>query len=257
MPHAKEGRLLQVGLPFYLIICLNLHKKKMKKIVALLMFTAVLFGCKNYYVHQDFGQKTEAHKTIAILPFDVITTGKKPSNLTDEQLNQLIDAERVAFQISLYNQILTSTNGGKRPINIEVQNFDITNDLILKSGMTLAQASKENPVKMADLLGVDAVQKTRVQKTRYLSDLASFGIDLGQEILDNIPGLGTITDNVPMNIDKTNDIDVSSSIINRKDQSTLYTYAIKQEIDYNTTSTEMVEFINRRIAKTFPYRQEK
>ena len=123
--------------------------------------------------------------------------------------------------------------------------------------MTLEQASKENPVKMADLLGVDAVQKTRVQKTRYLSDLASFGIDLGQEILDNIPGLGTITDNVPMNIDKTNDIDVSSSIINRKDQSTLYTYAIKQEIDYNTTSTEMVEFINRRIAKTFPYRQDK
>lgn len=229
----------------------------MKKGFLLFVLTSVLLSCKNYYVHQDFEIKTETHKTIAILPFDVVTTGKKPNNLSENQLQSLIDAERVAFQISLYNQILTSTNGGKKPITISVQNFDITNDLILKSGMTLEQASKENPTKMADLLGVDAVQKTRVQKTRYLSDLASFGIELGQEILDNIPGLGTVTDNIPGNINRTNDIDVSSSIISRTDQTTLYTYAIKQEIDYTTTSTEMVEFINRRIAKTFPYREEK
>ena len=227
----------------------------MKKITFLAVTLLVMASCaKNYYVNPMFEQKTSAHTVVAILPYKMINTGKQPRNMTEQDLQKLEEAESQAFQTSLYDQILKSTRAGKKPFRVEFQSVNITNSKLKEAGYSIRDTWDKDPTELAKLLGVDAVVKSSVQKNRYLSDLASFGIDLGTSVLEGLTGLGGVT---PMNATKTNDVMLSCDLINALDGSTLYNLSRNISVDWSYSTKQVIEDVNRRISRTFPYRVEK
>ena len=79
------------------------------------------FSCSNsFYSRSEYRSGPLDNSNIAILPYDVVTTGRIPARLSDEDLESIEMAESKAFQISLYNQIVRSLEKkGNYSINIQ------------------------------------------------------------------------------------------------------------------------------------------
>lgn len=215
---------------------------------ALMLFS----GCKPYYIVSDFENRTANHKTVAVLPFEMIFSGVKPERLTDAELETIKDAESKAFMISFYNEMLQSTRGGKKPIRVDVQHYDKTLKLLNDNGINVRSSWSEDPSAMAKILGVDAVVKARVEKHRLMSDLASYGIDLGVHII-NILSDYSFWLWLPPGLTKSKEVNSSYSLID-KDGITLWSISYSEEADWHKASNEIIDHINRGSAKKFPYR---
>jgi len=230
----------------------------MKKIFYLVLIPVLFLmsSCaKPYYIANSYKSKTANHKTIAVLPSEMVFTGSKPMDMSKAQLAQLEEAESKAFQTSLYNQLLKSTHAGKKQFRVDFQAVSKTNSLLTEEGISIRDTWNKTPEELAKILNVDAVIRANVENKRYMSDLASYGINVAKDILLLLGtknplallGAGTIDD-------KTNDIKSSVSVINSEDGAVLWQMADEAEADWNRPSNEVIDNINRRIAKHFPYR---
>ena len=82
----------------------------MKKALPLTLFCAVvIFACshKNYVSY--FDQQTAHHKIVAVLPAEMVFTGKQPESLTPEDIRKITETESKNFQYALYNSIMISS----------------------------------------------------------------------------------------------------------------------------------------------------
>lgn len=229
----------------------------MNKVIVLLGMSLLIFGsCKNYFIAHNFEQKTANHRTIAILPLEMIFTGNTPKNLTAADIAKIEEGESKAFMISLYNEILRSTRGGNKPLRVDIQNYVNTLSILEAEGIDIRQSWKISPTQLATVLGVDAVVQGSITKKRYMSDLASFGVDLGTQILDALSGGVFNSTGLPNQATRTNDIRASYSLIGAGDGTTLFSQAFDYEADWNNTSEDIIMFINRRFSRNFPYRSK-
>jgi hypothetical protein len=211
-------------------------------------------GCARYFIASDFNQKTANHKSIAVLPVEMIFTGNQPKNMTKEDIEKIEEAESKAFMVSMYNEILRSTKNGKKSLRVDVQSFTKTISILEEKNISVRQAWNTSPVELANILGVDAVVQSRVTKKRYMSGLASFGIDLGVQILDNLLG-GGLWGAVPNQATRTDDIFASFSLVNGTDAAALYSRSFSTEADWNSPANEIIDRITRKFARKFPYRR--
>lgn len=223
-------------------------------VISCTVLMIMLTGCKSYFVAVDFDTRTANHKTIAILPFEMIFTGVKPEKLTQADLDTIAVSESKAFMISFYNEILRSTRGGKKPIRVDVQHFDKTLSILQANNMDIRSSWKEDPGQLAKLLGVDAVVKARIEKHRLMSDLASYGIDLGMHILGVLSNY-SIWFWLPSDLAKSKEIKSSYSLVDTAG-STLWSIAFDADADWSQPSNQIIDDINRRSAKNFPYRSK-
>lgn len=228
----------------------------LKKISLLAFFGALLFllnACsKPYYISSDFKKRSKKQETLAILPVKMVFTGKMPEHLDDKDIVKLEEGESKAFQRALFDQILASSSRGKKK-SINFQSLDKTNALLEENKVTVRQAWEESPEKLAAILGVDAVVKASVEKKRYLSDMASFGIDIGKRILQLLGGLEAILA-IPKDVEKTNDIFTSCSVVDSQGGVILWSMSEKQETDWQKPDMEVVQNVCKTLAKNFPYR---
>ncbi|MBC7862199.1 MAG: hypothetical protein IAF38_04440, partial [Bacteroidia bacterium] len=181
------------------------------KIILLLLATVILAACKpSYFIAGDFAAKTQKHKKVAVIPVEMIFTGTKPKKLSEAQIDSIEVEESKMFQISLFNNFLKYSNTRKGTVNIEFQSFDKTNKVLEDNGIKIRDAWSADPTTLAKILDVDAVVKTRVVKQRYMSDLASYGIQTAANLLSSTQ-LGGIGGLYPIrqvtHNGKTNDID--------------------------------------------------
>ncbi|MBT8195166.1 MAG: hypothetical protein HKO56_05360 [Bacteroidia bacterium] len=224
----------------------------------LALFTLTIGACATPdFVSNDFKTKTSNHKTIAVLPVQMIFSGKQPKGLTPEQIIKIEDGESRAFQISLYNNLLKQSGPKKKDIQISIQTVERTNRILEENEISIRQSWTETPESLAKTLGVDAVIQSKVEKTRYMSDLASFGIDLGVDILEGVMGYPPYgVSPVPYGISKTHDIRAECSLFNGSDGTLLYKDKYVRATDYNVRANEMIEHLTKKFSKTFPYRDK-
>ena len=215
----------------------------------------IIAGCKSYFVVSDFEARTANHRTVAILPFEMIFTGIKPEKLTDEDIKIIEEAESKAFMISLNNEILQSTKGGRKPLRIDIQHFDKTLSILNSNNIDIRASWKDDPAKLARILEVDAVLKARIEKRRLMSDLESYGIDLGLRII-NILSDYNIWFWLPANMTKSKEIKSSYSLIDR-DGIVLWSIAHNIDADWRQPTNNIIDNINRKSARHFPYRTKK
>ncbi|MBI1222861.1 MAG: hypothetical protein GC180_09685 [Bacteroidetes bacterium] len=215
----------------------------------------MLASCAHVYTNPQFTQKTQDHQSVAIIPYQMVYTGKLIKELSPADLQKINETESQAFQLSLYNQLLRRSGTGRHKIKIEIQNPSTTNRLLLDSGVVLTDAWKESPERLAGILGVQSVICTRVEKEKFLSDLESFGIIAAGQVLRNmqVPG-ATALPYVSSNASKTYEIKLNCQLMNGADGSMLWNVPLRLNINYNTKANDAINIANRRCSKKFPYR---
>ncbi len=230
--------------------------KRIFNFTLLISFIVIIQSCgSGKFLAADFDAKTASHKKIAILPVETFLTGKQPKKVTADQIKQIEEAEGKAFQASLYNCLLAKSGAKKKDIKIEIQTIDKTNSLLTAAGIDMRTAWSATSEELCKVLGVDAVVKTKVEKTRYMSDLASYGISLGQDILFALTDYA-LWPIVPSGMAKTNDIKADCSVINGAEGSLLWRVAVTTSTDWSMPANQIIDDLNRKFARNFPYRKK-
>ncbi len=206
------------------------------------------------YTSRSFPERSADHQIVAILPFEMVFAGKAPAELTEEQVASIEEGESLTFQTALYHSMLNRSSAGrKHPILIEIQPVDVTNRTLERYGIGIRESWSIPAEELARILGVDAVVRTTVQKTRYLTDLESFGIDLGSAVLIEVSE-GRLAGVVPYAAITTVDIWADSTLIDGSDGGVLWKVALERATDWRAPANDVVLGITRMLAKKFPYR---
>lgn len=218
----------------------------------LLLFTAASCTQRAYTVH-DFEVATYSHKRVAVLPFEIVYTGVKPKRITHEDLEKILLAESEIFQNNFYNQILRSSGLSDRMnLMIDMQAHSTTAGILAENGISIKDSWNMRSGELAELLGVDAVVRGRVEQDMLMSDWASFGVDIGVAILTSLGG-GTFGF-FPSTTNKT--IFSSYQLINAEDERLLWSISYNCAADWSQTTDQVINTVNRRAARRFPYRNQ-
>ena len=184
----------------------------------------------------------------------MVFTGRAPEGLGAAQILAIEEGESLAFQYALYNQLLDhSSVRRKNPILVRIQPLGTTNRILDEHGIALRECWAMPPKELAEILGVDAVIETRIQKTRYLSDLASWSAEIGLEALHQATE-GKIDWLIPPGLTRTHDIWADSVLIGAEDGDTLWKVGIHRATDWRRPANDVVAGITRKLSKKFPYR---
>jgi hypothetical protein len=228
-------------------------KKQMQKMLLATLMIAFLAACgggtKGYYLSPNFKTKGISHRTVAVLPFEVVTGGTPPEGLTEARKLQMEEEEAKMFQQSLYNSLVS--NLGRSALQIQTPNK--TNNILREKGITLAKASQRNPEELAKMLSVDAVVFATVTKYRYLDDKTSMGIGVGKTALSVATGgrSNWLASGVSS---KTNDVKVTCSLIEARDGDVLWKTNHDGTADWNRPANTVVDNLNSYLAYNFPYK---
>ena len=194
-------------------------------------------------------EKTATHKIIAVLPVEMILTGTKPKNITDSDIVRMEEKESRMFQQFLHDNILRNGNNDKYMLMVSVQNYTNTNIILDEHHISIRDSWRKTDQELAGILNVDAVVRMKVQEKRYMSDVASMGIDYGRQIVGSVLNRNV---NVPS---KTNDILASCSIISKGE--TLWNDNYRSASDWDTQPDYVVNNITNNFAYRIPYRQRR
>jgi hypothetical protein len=228
----------------------------MKRILPASILTLIIFlaACSHKnYKNSYFEQQTAHHKIIAVLPAEMIFTGIQPKDLTPEDISKIEENESRMFQNYLFNSILRNANSNRYYTAIGVQDISTTQKLLEDNNISTRDSWKEDDRKLAKILGVDAIVRMRIQKKRYMSDLASMGISVGRQVLYRVGNANNIP--VPYVSSKTNDIYASCHVVSNNQ--TLWSDDYRGSSDYNRSSEIVVDNITDNFGRHFPYKKRR
>ena len=221
-------------------------------LVAMLLFVG---SCSTAnYQSLQLDERAQHHQIIAVLPFEIIFSGDPPRNLTAQQITEIEDAESVAFQEAYYYRLLNQASvHRKHPITIEIQPAETTNRLLEDAGISVRESWGLSAKSLARVLRVDAVISTSVQKTRYLSDMESFGVEAGLQVVNEVTE-GTLASILPWHLVTTHDIWANSELIDGHDDTLLWQADFTQATDWRLPANQVIAGFTEELAKLFPYR---
>ncbi|MBX2872998.1 MAG: hypothetical protein KTR30_12880 [Saprospiraceae bacterium] len=217
-----------------------------------ILFSILLFASCNRDRFKTYSYENYAyqHQTVAIIPVTTYTSGRIPRDISDEQIEMIEEAESQAFQIELYNQLIRRSGRNANNINIDFQHFATTNDKLEEAGIGLRESWQRPPEELAELLGVDAVVITNVEKERYLTDLESFGLS----VLNSIAWVFSDGWWPLYGQNRTSDVLVSCAIVDGQSGTVIWSTNRTCPTSWNRPHNEVVRSITRTISRRFPYR---
>lgn len=228
----------------------------MKKIVPFLFFIAIAAASscsRKYYTSSFFDQQTAGHKLIAVLPSEIVLTGKKPEQLTEDQIARIEEDESRAFQMALYSNILQHADTRRYFMFVGVQDISTTMAVLEQNNISLRDSWKLDDKKLAALLGVDAVVRMQIRKKRYMSDYASYGVSIARDVISHTP-LGTKLP-IPRSLGTTEDIYAYCSVVSNS--VTLWNHNYKAAADWDNPANVIIENITENFGKEFPYKKRR
>jgi hypothetical protein len=207
-----------------------------------------------HYESPRLAAREPGHDTIAVLPFEMIFTGKAPADIDAAEILAIEEAESFAFQHALYNRLLDrSSVTRERPILVHIQPCETTNRILDARAIDVRESWAMRPEELATILEVDAVVRTRVVKDRYLSDLASYTAEVGLEVLHRVSE-GRADWLIPPGLTRTHDIHAESALIARDDADLLWKVEVHRATDWRRPANDVIVGITRKLSKKFPYR---
>ena len=217
-------------------------------------FVLFLFSCSNkYYTASNFAKKTEDHKLVAILPAEVIFSGKQPKNTTPEAIAEAEERESIDFQYALMNSILNHANTKKYITTVNFQDINTTRKILEQNNISVRDSWNKSDDELAKLLKVDAVIRMNIRKQRFMSDEASYGVGVAKQIVYKT-GIGSKVP-VPSSVGKTYDIYATCNLLS--DNQTLWNDNYKRSTDYEVQPNVVVEWITNWFGENFPYKQKR
>ena len=217
-------------------------------------FILFLFSCSNkYYKANNFEEKTENHKLVAILPAEVTFSGKQPKNSTPEEIAKAEERESIDFQYALMNSILNHANTKKYITTVNFLDINTTLKLLEQNNISVRDSWKKDDNELAKLLGVNSIIRMSIRKQRYMSDEASYGVGVAKQVIFKT-GIGSKVP-VPGSVGKTYDIYATCNLLS--DNQTLWNDNYKRSTDYEVQPNVVVEWITNWFGENFPYKQKR
>ncbi|MES3016788.1 MAG: hypothetical protein V4721_03370 [Bacteroidota bacterium] len=211
----------------------------MKRLLNIFFFVPLIAfaqfeGSKQVFKSPNLPAAIVSHKTIAILPSDVLITHRKqPKNFNPEVDREKEIKMSASIQGSLYTYLLRHSD--EYPISI--QTVDETNLRLKKAGMTgnLDQFTRSE---IASALGVDAVLGSRFEMRETQSD----GLAIATMVL--VSGAGGRT-----GIGK-----LTLTLNNGADNELLWRFYKSMNENVIASSTDLTERMMRKVSRNFPYK---
>jgi len=228
----------------------------MKKTVPVLLLIALIISAscsRKYYTNSFFDQQTANHKIIAVLPSEIVFTGKQPKELTGEQIAKMEEEESKAFQLALYSNILRYANTNKTYMFVGVQDVTKTMNTLDENQISVRDSWKMDDKKLASLLGVDAIVRMQIRQKRYMSDYASYGVTIGRSVINQTGFGGRLP--IPSSLGKTEDIYAYCSVVSNS--MTLWNNSYKGAADWDNPSNVIIENITNNFGRNFPYKRRR
>jgi hypothetical protein len=223
-------------------------------VLALSSFCLLAVSCRGpkAYTTSLFEQQTATHKIIAVLPAEMVFTGIQSKTMTAEAIAQMEEVESRFFQNAIYNSILRYADTRKYYTTVFVQDISTTQRILEENQISIRDSWIQDDKELARLLRVDAVVRMRVMKKRYMSDLASMGIGVGQQILSQVVNSNFGVPRVP---NKTADLFVSCNLVS--DHRTLWNDSYRGSSNYAVASETVVDNIADYFGRHFPYKRRR
>jgi len=223
------------------------------KVFTLALITVTLYACSaNKHLTGDYEKYANKHSTVAVLPYDITIIGKEARELSPEELDEIILDESELFQESLYAEILKRTGARDKDIHISVQDVRKTNRLLAEADIDGLNIGEYSSGELGKILGVDAVVSTKLIKEGFLNrevaliaEILTEGITLPNPIL--------YSDKRKMT--RTSKVDVYAYILDTESESAIWQYDTECDLRWDSEPSEVIENINGRISKKFPYRK--
>lgn len=228
----------------------------MKTIVPILTLAAILISTscsRKNYASSYFDDRTANHRIIAVLPSQIVYTGKQPKELTKEMIDSIEVGESRAFQMSLYGNILRYANSNRYYMFVDVQDVTTTMNTLEENNISIRESWKMDDKKLASLLKVDAVVRMQITQKRYMSDYASYGVTIAKDIIRETP-LGNKLP-IPTRLGTTEDIYAYCSVVSNN--VTLWNNNYKSAADWNNPSNVIIENITDNFGRNFPYKRRR
>ncbi len=225
--------------------------KTTKYLFIFLFFLSASSCSHRYYTSNLFKQQTKNHHVVAVLPAEIIFSGVQPKNLSGDQVEKIEETESLNFQQALYNSILQYANTRKYFTTVNIQDISTTLSALENHKISVRESWKEDDKVLCKMLNVDAVVRMRVRKKRFMSDAASYGVDVAKQVVFDA-GLGGRVP-MPRVINKTNDIYASCSLLSNN--YAIWNDSYKTSITYNNDATEVIENITDDFGRNFPYKK--
>lgn len=223
-----------------------------KTLLAVLMLLSACTAV--HYESPRLADRAPDRDTVAVLPFEMVFTGRVPADVRPEQILAIEEAESLAFQHAFYNRLLDrSSVTRQRPILVHIQPVEITNRILKEHEIAIRESWGRPAEELAETLGVDGVIRTRVVKERYLSDLASYGTEVGLEILHRATE-GRTDWLIPPGLTRTHDIHAESELVGCPGGEMLWKVEVHRATDWRRPANDVIVGLTRKLSKKFPYR---
>jgi len=215
---------------------------------------------RNKFLTADYDKYAANHQTIAVLPYEIIMSGRALNKLSEGEINKLILSENKLFQQSLYGEVLERSGSDGDDINVSVQAINKTNRLLNDNQITSLNISEYSPKELGEILNVDAVIITKLRKEVFLTREEALLAEVGTEVLSDVLGSSvpsTILTTNKSKLSRSSEIDIYCTIMDTESETAIWAYDTDFDLAWDIDPDDAVEKINRRISRKFPYRRNK
>ena len=221
----------------------------------LLLLCVALFSCginRNVYKSSDFDNQAANHQTVAVLPFQITQTGHVSKNESLADIKATNEKWAYMFQETLLSHSLKHTSKNRKGHMISFQGTQRTNAILKEQGLTIEELYTKKPEEVAQLLGVDAVLMTTLEKNKNFSDGVAYGVAAGKAMLNVLTKTGTV--GTGLGGIKSADLNLNSYLYDSKEGKLLWKTFRQGGSDLPTETNDLVEYYSNWIAKKLPYR---
>ena len=220
----------------YPITIYHIMKKSLTLIVAIICISLQVFAQKQIFESPKMKEVIAQHKLVAILPFNVTISYRKPPKNFDAEANHRLELERgKKVQASMYTYLLRRS----AEYTVSFQDPEKTN-VLLNRNKLMDSLEFHTKDEIAKALGVDAVMFGSYSQETTRSEAGA----IVTTVLFGYSG-------------KTGDGTLILQISNGSDGELLWRYNKSMDDDMWTSSDATIERQMRKLARNFPYSKEK
>ena len=226
----------------------------MKTIHTFLLFLAagIFFsGCGSTlrFTASDAPAQFPDHKSIAVLPVELVMTGKDyPKDWSEEKINKLETEQSQAYQAILYDALLRhyrTTSG------VKIQSISKTMEILAEKRFEVKDIWEEDETLLAQMLGVDAVVRAKIEQVRYMSDEQARGIAASTNaMLWGVPPYYAPYGGISP---RTATLRTTCAIVEGKNSKVLWRMGVKRDAQWNNPPKQVARTVFNKMARNFPY----
>ncbi len=159
----------------------------MKSLLLCIILCLFLTSCLTINSTTGSQEKIRSHKTIAILPFEVRfdLRNNNRKQFTEKELAEVSHFMATGLQEHVYRWLISYSR--KKPFSVEIQNIDITDDILSERKIRFMDLYNMSRVEIAKMLHVDAVVTANVIFAQPNSEAAATALSAipGQNLFYN------------------------------------------------------------------------